>query len=85
MLDRFQIDHAHPSWPVNRWLTAMLKLFRTEIEALLHQRDAVVREWASRHPDEDVFEDRALDMTGLININIDNHMRRIETALGEIE
>jgi hypothetical protein len=85
MLDRYQIDHAYPSWPVNRWLTAMLKLYRPEIEALLHQRDAVVRDWARRHPDEDVFEDRALDMTGIININIDDHMRRIDAALGEAE
>ena len=81
MLDRFVIDHAHPSWPVNRWLSAMLRLFRTEIEALLQQRDAVVQEWSARHPDVDVFEDRALDMTGLVDIDIDAQMIRIQAAL----
>ncbi len=85
MLDRFQIDHAYPSWPVNRWLTAMLKLFRTEIEALLHRRDAVVQQWSSQHPQTDVFEDRALDMTGILALDIDAQMRRIEKAFGETE
>ena len=28
MLDRFEIDHAWPSWPANRWLGAMLRLYR---------------------------------------------------------
>ncbi len=31
MLDRFVIDPARPSWPVNRWITAMLRLFRPQI------------------------------------------------------
>src|SRR5262249_50470167 len=31
MLDRFTIARATPSWPVNRWLGAMLRLFRPEI------------------------------------------------------
>ena len=30
-LDRFDIDHAYPSWPVNRWLTAMVRLFRPQM------------------------------------------------------
>ena len=37
MLDRFEIDLAPPSWPVNRWLTAMVRLFRPQIEALIHE------------------------------------------------
>ena len=35
MLDRFRIDHARPSWPVNMWVSAMLQLFRPQIEHLL--------------------------------------------------
>ena len=81
MLDRYEIDHAYPSWPVNRWLTAMMRLFRTEIEALLWQRDAVVGAWAEQYPDKDVFEDRALDITGFVPVNIDESMQRIEAAL----
>lgn len=35
MGERFAVDHAYPSWPVNRWISAMFKLFRRHIEALL--------------------------------------------------
>ncbi|WP_410328127.1 DUF6969 family protein [Marinobacter sp.] len=39
VLDQFTIDHAYPSWPLNRWLTAMVRGFRPQIEALLRHRD----------------------------------------------
>lgn len=78
MLDRFEITHAHPSWPVNRWITAMLRLYRPEIEVLLLHRDAVVRRWAQAHPEADVFEDRALEITGEIRINVAQRLRDIE-------
>ena len=42
MVDRFCIDHANPSWPTNRWITAMMRLFKPQITALLTHRDAVV-------------------------------------------
>jgi hypothetical protein len=81
MLDRYVIDHAYPSWPVNRWLTTMLRLFRTEIESLLLQRDRIIQEWAAQHPGEDVFEDRSLDMTGIVDIDINTQVNRIQAAL----
>jgi len=37
MLDRFAIDHVFPNWAVNRWLTALLRLYRPHIEALIRQ------------------------------------------------
>jgi hypothetical protein len=63
MLDRFEVDHANPSWPANRWLTAMLRLFRPQIEALILARDAALADWARTHPGKDVFEDRELEIT----------------------
>lgn len=44
MLDRFTIDHAQPSWPVNRWISAMIRLFRPEAEQLIGERDKAVAE-----------------------------------------
>ena len=35
LLDSFDIDHAWPSWPTNRWITAMVKFFRPQIEQLI--------------------------------------------------
>ena len=81
MLDRFDIDHAFPSWPVNRWLGAMLRLFRPQIETLIRQRDAVVEAWRAAHPDADVFEDRRLEVTGEVAIDIAAQIAAVEAAL----
>ena len=40
----------------------MFRLFRPQIVELLDMRDAVVPIWQKEHPDEDVFEDRRLDL-----------------------
>ena len=66
MLDGFVIDHARPSWPVNRWVSGMVCLFRPQIAALLHARDAVVAAWVEGHPDGNVYEDRDLEVTPTI-------------------
>jgi hypothetical protein len=81
MLDRFRIDHAVPSWPVNRWLTAMFRLFHPEIEALVRQRDEVVSAWARRYPEGNPLEDTALEVTGSIAISIAQQIDRIKLAL----
>jgi hypothetical protein len=86
MLDRFVIDHAYPSWPVNRWISAMFVLYRHQIESLLLQRDAAIRDWADRYPQRDVFEDRALEITSHVPISVDRMidgvMRAISTVPG---
>ncbi|MGR7921505.1 DUF6969 family protein [Zobellella denitrificans] len=81
MLDRFSIDHANPSWPVNVWLTQMLVLFRPHIEALLWHRDEAVAEWRRRHPGEDVFEDRRLEITGYLPISVDDWLAELQAEL----
>ncbi|MFS8086737.1 MAG: DUF6969 family protein [Acidobacteriota bacterium] len=81
MLRDFGIDHAYPSWPVNRWLTAMLRLFRPQIDALLRQRDAAMADWARRYPGTDVFEDRRLEVMSELPINVDQQIARIYKAL----
>jgi hypothetical protein len=82
MMDRFAIDHAWPSWPTNRWITAMLQLFRPQIAHLLRERDRVVAEWAQRHPDRDVYEDRELEITSMMPISIEEHIAALERRLG---
>ncbi|MCC4116267.1 hypothetical protein LLG90_12970 [Aromatoleum toluclasticum] len=71
MLGRFEIDHAWPSWPANRWLGAMLRLYRPWIEGLLRHRDAVISARLRARPDEDVFEDRALEITGYLPVSVE--------------
>jgi hypothetical protein len=82
MLDRFSVDHAFPSWPVNRWITAMAVLFRPHIELLLRHRDAVIAHWRQRAPDGDVFEDRDLETTGYLPIDVEGWLREVAAARG---
>ena len=81
MLERFRIDHAVPSWPVNRWLGGMLRLFEPEIEALIRQRDQTLAAWAAQHPRQDALEDPALEITGTLDISIEGQIARIRDAL----
>ena len=81
MVERFKIDLARPSWPTNRWVTAMVRLFRPQIETLLHQRDAKVVAWHKTHPDADVFEDRRLDLPSQVKISLDQQIRAVDAAM----
>jgi hypothetical protein len=81
MLERFAIEHSRPSWPVNRWITAMIRLFRPQIEDLLRERDEAVAAWAASHADVDVYEDRGLEVTSQLKISVEDQIRGIEAAL----
>lgn len=78
MLDRFVIDHAGPSWPVNRWISSMLVLYRPHAEALLRHRDEVISAWQEACPGSDVFEDRRLDITGYLPIDVEEITTQLE-------
>ena len=81
MLDSFEMDLAAPSWPVNIWLTAMLRLFRPQIEELVRERDATVANWRSEHPGVDAFEDRGCDITSARKISVTAQIKRVNAAL----
>ncbi|MGH6662348.1 MAG: DUF6969 family protein [Rhodospirillales bacterium] len=81
MLDRFIIDLAHPSWPVNMWISAMLRLFGPDIEALLVERDRAIDDWQRRHPGDNVYEDRRLEITSIRDISVDVQIARVQEAL----
>lgn len=82
MLDRFAIDLARPSWPTNRWVSAMLQLFRLEIVALLEERDASVACWTEAHPEvEDVYEDRRLEITSRLDTTVTEQAAAVRKAL----
>ncbi len=82
MLDRFAVNIARPSWPLNRWITAMFRLFKPDMEMLLLERDAAIMNWRRRHRGKiHVFEDRRLEVTSHIDIDVDRQIERIELAL----
>lgn len=82
MLDRFNVDLALPNWAVSRWVTGMVRLFRPQVEALVTARDVAIAAWVADHPGEDVYEDRRLQVTSEVGIDVTDQIRRIEAALG---
>jgi len=77
LLARFRIDHAWPSWPVNRWITAMLVLFAPHIEQLFQVRDETIEAWREQLPADDPLECRELDILAHMPI-------AVEDTLGEL-
>ena len=82
MLDRFVVDLARPSWPLNRWISALFRLFRPHMAALLHARDDAVMSWRRRHRGKvHVFEDRRLEVTSALDVDVDDETRQVALAL----
>lgn len=81
ILPHFEIDHAFPSWPTNRWLSAMLRLYGPQIEGLLRHRDAVMDECQADRPGEDVYEDRRIDVIGYLPIAVDTFAEAVTDSL----
>ena len=81
MLDGFDMKVDKPSWSVNRWLTGMLRLFRPQIEDLLQQRDARIRQWQTANPEVNTYEDRRLEVTSQLPIDVEAQVRALEQRL----
>ncbi|WP_454632870.1 DUF6969 family protein [Bradyrhizobium cenepequi] len=74
MLDGFVFESGGRSPPLNRWLTAIMILFRPQIEQLLIERDRAVERWRSMYPGGDVFEDRRLEITSSVEISLERQI-----------
>jgi hypothetical protein len=81
MLDLFVIDHTRPSWPVNRWISAMIRLFQPQISLLIEARDIAIADWEIAHPGVNVYEDRGLEITAALSISLDDQLNQASIAL----
>jgi len=81
LIDRFSMDLAYPFMPVNIWVAGMLQLFRPNIETLLLQRDQAVADWQIAHADENVYEDRGLEITSIQDISVEKQIKQVNKAL----
>lgn len=79
-LDWFNIGIARPSWPVNRWVTAVLELFHPQIESLIRARDEIVGQWQCADGDQDPLEDRALTTISEMWVTVPEQVRAVTQA-----
>ena len=73
MLDRFDIARGGGSPVINRWLGGLVKLFRSEIAALLRERDATLIAWGRRRRGS-AFENPRLEITSSIAIDLEQRL-----------
>jgi hypothetical protein len=73
MLDRFAVTEEQPSAVLNRWVGAMIQLYRPQIAALLRVRDDTVMAWRRRRRTP-VFEDPRLEITSSLEIELDTQL-----------
>jgi hypothetical protein len=79
MLDRFVIAESEPSAVLNRWIGAMVRLFRPQIAALLQARDESVMAWRRRRRTH-VFEDPRLEITSSLDVQLDTQLALVDRA-----
>lgn len=77
MLDRFAITEGGPSELLNRWVGAIVQLFRPQIGALLRARDDTVMAWRRRRRAH-VFEDPRLEVTSSLEIELDAQLAFVD-------
>ncbi|QEA40631.1 hypothetical protein FGL86_17135 [Pistricoccus aurantiacus] len=83
LAERFEIDHAWPSWPVNRWLGAMLRCYRPYLEVLLAHRDQEIQRL--KREDSNIFEDRRIEVIGQLPVALPAWARSLEQALSRMD
>lgn len=83
MLDGFAFGSAGPSPLLSRWLTAMMVLFRPQIEQLLIERDDTIGRWRATQPGSDVFEDRRLEITSSMDISLERQIAWLDRLIEE--
>ena len=70
------------TWPTNRWIGAMIRLFRPQIRWLVEERDAAVAVWQAGNPDSVVYEDHGFEVPSVMDISVENQIRRVREAKG---
>ncbi|WP_192034913.1 hypothetical protein [Halomonas sp. YLGW01] len=79
LAEAFALDHAWPSWPVNRWITALLACYHPYLDVLLEHRDREIRRLAGADPE--VFENREIEVIGQLPIDLPAWAAVLEGAL----
>lgn len=76
LLPRFDVQMPAPSYLVNRWLTAVVRLYEAEIAQLIRERDVTLA--AHLAPEGTaVRDDRGLEVTSEVLVNLAERAREL--------
>jgi hypothetical protein len=85
MLDRFALGEAGPSPLLNRWIVALVGLYKPQLAELLGQRDAAVMDWRRRRRAKvHVLEDQRLEVISTLPIDLESQLAQIDAALRRV-
>jgi hypothetical protein len=85
MLDHFALGEAGPSPLLNRWIVALIALYKPLLAELLAQRDAAVMDWRRRRRAKvHVLEDQRLEITSVLAIDLEAQLAQIDAALRRV-
>jgi hypothetical protein len=85
MLDRFALGEGGPSPLLNRWIAALLGLYKPQLAELIGRRDAAVMDWRRRRRAKvHVLEDQRLEVTSVLPIDLDAQIAQIDAALRRV-
>jgi hypothetical protein len=83
MLDCFTLDAAEPATPLDPWLAAIVRLYRSEIAGLLRRRDEAVMDPKRRRRRVEVFEDPKFEVTSSLPIDLDQRLAAVDRRAAE--
>lgn len=81
LLPKFRMDDSEGEWAEpNRWITAMMTLFRPQIIQLLQERDAAIaaRREQTKALGTDVYEDKGVEIASICEISILDQLEWLE-------
>jgi hypothetical protein len=81
-LPRWGVDHTQPCLAVNQWLSAAVRFFAPQIEALIRARDEALAPLAAKSGWEEVLEMRDIEVVARIPVAPEAQMREILGLLG---
>ena len=85
MLDRFALGAGGPSPLLNRWIAALLGLYKPQLVDLIGRRDAAVMDWRRRRRAKvHVLEDQRLEVTSILPIDLETQIAQIDAALRRV-
>jgi hypothetical protein len=80
LIAQLRFDPLQPAPLLDRWITAVVRLFATDIAGLVARRDRLILDWRWRWPRRNALEDPQLEITSHAAIDLDARLAAAEAG-----